>query len=193
MTTHPTINELNCKQTRQYLMRYVRRELNVDLRHRVASHLDHCDACYQEMRQQRELTQSLQQQMPRVGLKTAPHFGDIWAAVQEEVRRPRETLFQLHPRRYSMAVIVMVMSFVISLSMSQQSLGGVLPLQPTPRVVELNETYSIDHFRVAMPTAECYCVVTLESAEPTPPVQPQYAPINSSNVVGATQEPERNS
>ncbi len=123
----------SCRQYRVLLPGYVERELTPKQRERVSRHLSACAECYEAYAEQRQITRELTTSLPRVGARDAagqaPRLDKIRAGVMAEMRQPKPPI-RLDHARYSLVVLMLMVTLLLPWSMRGQAFSLPTPPQP---------------------------------------------------------------
>ncbi|GAB4522299.1 MAG: hypothetical protein OHK0046_34730 [Anaerolineae bacterium] len=121
---------------------FIHNELPPEARRRVARYIDESPACYKVYIQQRALQQELSRSLPAFGQPAPQQLDQLWLSIQSDLftpeRRRRPTL-QL---RYGLATFVLVMSFMLPMFWSENTITQAASTPPTPAEVVAASTTS---------------------------------------------------
>jgi len=127
-----SVLSINCGDCRANLVAFAHGDGSPLLRRRVARHLDHCMACYDLYRQELDLKRDLKREVPRIGAAHQPNFNQLWAAIQQDITKPRPSAPRFH-MRYGLAVVALALVFLLPMTMGgQRMLLAAPPTQPIP-------------------------------------------------------------
>lgn len=160
-----TASSLSCAECRGLLPRYTARELPLDLRSRVAAHLDGCDACYRQVQLERELSRELRQTLPAFG--QLDHYGlqHMWSRVQHGLAQPRPTPSPREAARLGLCGVMVAAALLFTTLFTPDRLALALPLPPTPLAVQAAQTQTVVLTAFATPPAQA----TLPDGPMVPP------------------------
>jgi hypothetical protein len=124
--------DIQCGECRAHLVAFLHSDVSPLLRRRVARHLDHCPDCYRLYLQELDLMRDLKRNLPLIGRAHQPSFDAIWAEIQTDIVKPKPSLPRFH-MRYGLAMLALVMTFLVPLTMGNQNLTlASPPTQPVP-------------------------------------------------------------
>ena len=98
---------IHCGECRSHLLAFLHGDVSPLLRRQVARHLDHCPACYELYRQELDLMRDLKREVPFIGATHQPRFDLVWAAIQQDIVKPKSAMPRFH-FRYGLAMMALV-------------------------------------------------------------------------------------
>ena len=122
---------VHCGECRSHLVAFLHGDVSLLLRRQVARHLDHCPACYELYRQELDLMRDLKREVPFIGAMHQPRFDQVWAAIQQDIVKPKSAMPRFH-FRYGLAMMALVFVFLVPFTMGSQNFALASP--PTPPV-----------------------------------------------------------
>ncbi len=149
-----TIDSLSCAECRGLLPRYTARELPLELRSRVAAHLDGCDTCYRQVQLERELSRELRQALPAFGQIDRYGLQHMWSRVQHGLAQPRPTATPREAARLGLCAAMSAAALVFTTLFTPDRLALPLPLPPTPLAVHAAQTQTFVLTAFATPAAQ---------------------------------------
>lgn len=127
-----SVLSINCGECRSHLVAFLHSDVSSLLRRQVSRHLDQCPACYGLYMQELDLMRDLKREVPHIGAAHQPRFDQVWAAIQQDIVKPKANM----PRfdfRYGVAMVALMMVFLVPFTMGNQSLAlASPPPQPLP-------------------------------------------------------------
>jgi hypothetical protein len=127
-----SVLSIHCGECRLHLVAFLHGDVSPLLRRQIARHIDHCPDCYGLYLQELDLMRDLKREVPRIGAGHQPRFDQVWAAIQQDIVKPKPSL----PRfdmRYGLAMVALMLVFLVPLTMGNPKLAFASPPpQPIP-------------------------------------------------------------
>lgn len=120
-----------CRYCKARMTAFIHGELELNVRRRVARHLDECANCDAEYQHRRELAQALQERVAHIGQPKTRQLQKIWGGVQRDLQ-PGERSAHLSPARYGLAALVLVVALLLPLTLGNHGVQFNIPTHPAP-------------------------------------------------------------